>query len=66
MVGVRQGPVWISVTVFTFQPPNAPLTNLYLLDHSRPGPYGSWYVPVSKNRCRGMPATFPRAARRSN
>jgi hypothetical protein len=35
MVGVSHGPVWISVTVFRFQPPNTPLTNLLLLSQFR-------------------------------
>ncbi len=66
MVGVIHGPVWRSVTVLRFQPPSAPLTNRFPLCHCRPAPNGTSAVPVIKNRCLGMPATLPRAARRSN
>src|ERR1700733_1331870 len=41
MVAVSQGPVCKRVTVLTFQPPRAALTNLELLCQFRPAPNGN-------------------------
>src|ERR1051325_10824497 len=64
VVAVRNGPVWIMVTVLSSHPPRMALPSGIILEAKlRPLPKGSSYIAESRKRWRLLPLRLPRSRR---